>query len=81
MPKGSVEYIHVVCLHSVTQVDKPVELLGYAARYYELEASTRIQALTIALEPMMLGVVGLGVGLILVAVFLPMYSYLGQLGA
>ncbi|MBI3924716.1 MAG: type II secretion system F family protein [Armatimonadetes bacterium] len=55
-------------------------MLKKAASFYEEEVNHMIDTLSAVLEPfLLLGVAGI-VGTVLLSVFLPMYSYLGQLG-
>jgi type II secretory pathway component PulF len=57
------------------------EMLENAASYCVMELESRIDALSAALEPIMLVSVAFVVGGVMLAIFLPLYSYLGQLGA
>ncbi|MFN8611994.1 MAG: type II secretion system F family protein [Vulcanimicrobiota bacterium] len=50
------------------------------ARYYDEEVSYKLDTLSSLLEPALLLLVSLIVGTVLIAVFLPLYSRLGQLG-
>lgn len=56
------------------------QMMKSAAYYYELEISARLDALSAALEPLLLAGVGLMVGAIVISLFLPMYAYLGKMG-
>ncbi|MBS2038954.1 type II secretion system F family protein [bacterium] len=55
------------------------EMFGRTATYYELEMNFKVEALGAALEPLMLGVVALVVATVILSIFLPLYSSLGQL--
>lgn len=57
------------------------EMMGYAGYYYNLGLTSCIDTLGAALEPLLMGGIAIMVGTIVMAVFLPMYSYIGQLGA
>lgn len=57
------------------------EMLENAASYCSMELEGRIDALSAALEPIMLVSVAFVVGGVMLAIFLPLYSYLGQLGS
>ena len=55
-------------------------LLRRASRFFSEEVERRLEALTTALEPIFLLVASLGVGLLLLGIFLPLYGFLGELG-
>ena len=57
------------------------EMMGYAGYYYDLGLSSCINSLSAALEPLLMGGIAVVVGTIVMAVFLPMYSYIGQMGS
>jgi type IV pilus assembly protein PilC len=52
---------------------------GHAATFYEDETRYLIEGVSAAIEPIMLLGVGSLVGVLLLSVFLPMYSYIGNL--
>lgn len=55
-------------------------MLERAGQYYQVELDARIQAFGAALEPILMVLVASLVAGIMLAIFLPLYSYLGQLG-
>lgn len=50
------------------------EVLGKLAGYFEGEAETKIRGLTAALEPIIMILLGVGVGFLIVAVIMPIYN-------
>ena len=50
------------------------KMVSKVADFYEDEVSTAVKALTSVIEPVMIVVVGTIVGVILVAMYLPMFS-------
>lgn len=54
-------------------------VLDLAAQNFDLEVDGSVSKLTVVIEPLMLGALGLFVGYILLAVFLPVYSLLDGL--
>lgn len=56
------------------------EMYGRCAAYYDMEMNYKVEALGAALEPLMLFLVSMVVGTIVLSVFLPMYSYIDQIG-
>jgi type IV pilus assembly protein PilC len=63
------------------QASRLPDMYGRAAAYYDLEMNYQVDALSAALEPLLLAGVASVVGTIVVSIFLPMYGYLGKLGA
>jgi len=63
------------------QASRMPEMFGRAAAYYDLEMNYQVDALSAALEPLLLAGVASVVGTIVISIFLPMYGYLGKLGA
>lgn len=55
------------------------EMLSFSSEMYARELEDRIDSLTAALEPILLFVVSVVVGIVLLSVFLPMNSYMAQL--
>lgn len=53
-------------------------LLDKLADFYDLEVEHVLESLTAMLEPVMIGFMGLVVGYVLLAVFLPVYDLVGQ---
>lgn len=56
-------------------------MLGSCADMFQQELDSRIELLGAALEPLLLTGVAAMVGFVLLAIFLPMYSFVDQLGA
>ncbi|MCX7779078.1 MAG: type II secretion system F family protein [Patescibacteria group bacterium] len=52
----------------------------YLADFYETEVDRTIKNLTSVLEPILLIIIGLGVGLLAVSIILPIYQFIGQIG-
>ena len=55
------------------------EMLSNVSDFYDEEIETLIQRLLSLVEPMMLVFMGLSVALLLLAMYLPLFSVLGQL--
>ncbi len=55
------------------------EMLTRASRFHELEVEARIEAISAALEPILLSGVALVVGTVLVAIFIPLYGIVATL--
>lgn len=51
------------------------------ASFYDQEVNFKIEAFSAALEPLLLGMVASVVGFVVLSIFIPMYSYIGKLGA
>lgn len=56
------------------------EMLDKTADYYELEVQTATEALTSALEPLMVVVMGLVIGTMVICLYLPMFSIYQHIG-
>lgn len=54
------------------------EILGKISEYFEKESEYAIKNLTAAIEPMIMIVLGLGVGFIVIAIIMPIYSLTSQ---
>lgn len=54
------------------------EVLKKVSTYFEMEAEQAVKALTTAIEPLMLIVLGLGVGFLVYSVIMPIYSLTDQ---
>lgn len=54
------------------------EVLTKLSRYFELEAEQKIKGLTTAIEPLIMIVLGFGVGFLVIAVILPIYNLTSQ---
>ncbi len=55
------------------------EVLLKVSRYYETESEQAVKALTTAIEPILMIVLGVGVGLLMVAIIMPIYQLTSQL--
>ena len=56
------------------------DMYGRTAVFYDMEMSYKVEALGASLEPIMLFGVSTMVGTIVLSIFLPLYSYIGNLG-
>jgi len=54
------------------------EVLGKISTYFEQEAATLVKGLTTAIEPLIMIVLGIGVGFLIVAVIMPIYNLTSQ---
>jgi len=54
------------------------EVLEKLATFYEGECETKIKALTTAIEPLIMVVMGVGVGFLVIAVIMPIYNLTSQ---
>lgn len=54
------------------------EVLFKLAHYYESESETKIKALTTAIEPLIMILMGVGVGFLVIAVIMPIYNLTSQ---
>jgi len=54
------------------------EILAKLATFYEGESETKIKALTTAIEPLIMIVMGIGVGFLVIAVIMPIYNLTSQ---
>ncbi len=54
------------------------EVLAKLAAYYESESETKVKALTTAIEPLIMIVMGIGVGFLVIAVIMPIYNLTSQ---
>lgn len=54
------------------------EVLGKISTYFEQEADVAVRGLTTALEPLIMIVLGVGVGFLIVAVIMPIYNLTSQ---
>lgn len=54
------------------------EILAKLARYYESESEVKIKALTTAIEPLIMIIMGVGVGFLVIAVIMPIYNLTSQ---
>jgi type IV pilus assembly protein PilC len=60
------------------ETGKMEEVLGKLAHIFEVEADQRVKALTSAIEPLVMVLLGLGVGFLVIAVILPIYNLTSQ---
>lgn len=54
------------------------EVLGRVAQHFEYESEEALKVLTAAIEPLMMVVLGVGVGFLVIAVILPIYNLTAQ---
>jgi len=54
------------------------EVLTRLAVYYESESATKVKSLTTAIEPLIMIMMGIGVGFLVAAVILPIYHLTSQ---
>lgn len=54
------------------------EVLGKISTYFEQEAATLVKGLTTAIEPLIMIVLGIGVGFLIIAVIMPIYNLTSQ---
>lgn len=60
------------------QTGKMDEVLTRLAMFYESESATKVKALTTAIEPLIMILMGIGVGFLVAAVILPIYHLTSQ---
>ncbi len=75
-PVGVIEMIEVG-----EETGKTADILKKLADFYEQEAINAIEKLTLIIEPLMIIVLGLGVGFFAFSIIQPMYSSLKNIGA
>ena len=56
------------------------EMFARAGGYYDMEMNYTVDALSAAMEPLLLGSVASMVGTVSLSIFLPLYSFIGQMG-
>lgn len=61
------------------EVSQLPELLGRAGTYYEEECNYLVECLSSAVEPLLLGVVASVIATVVLSIFIPMYSFIGNL--
>lgn len=54
------------------------DVLAKLARFYEGESEVKIKALTTAIEPLIMVIMGIGVGFLVIAVIMPIYNLTSQ---
>jgi len=57
------------------------EMFAKAADFYESEIDTEIAAVTSIIEPVIILILGVVIAFILIAMYLPLFDLIGQLGA
>jgi type II secretory pathway component PulF len=62
------------------QASRLPEMFGRAGSYYDLEMNYKVDALSAAMEPLMLAIVAGVVGTVILSIFLPLYGFLGKIG-
>lgn len=60
------------------ETGKMDEVLNKVSRIFELESDEKVKALTGAIEPLVMIVLGLGVGFLVIAIILPIYNLTSQ---
>lgn len=60
------------------ETGKVDEVLNKLARYFEVESEQKVKTLTTAIEPLIMIVLGIGVGFMVIAVILPIYNLTSQ---
>lgn len=60
------------------ETGKMDEVLGKLATYYESESENKVKALTTAIEPIIMVIMGVGVGFLVIAVIMPIYNLTSQ---
>lgn len=63
------------------EVSQLPELLGRASYYFEEECNFLVDSLSAAVEPILLAFVATVIATIVLSIFLPLYSYIGNLGS
>jgi type IV pilus assembly protein PilC len=56
------------------------EILGKLASFYEKEVDDRVSVLTTLLEPLIMIILGLGVGALVAGILLPIYNLASTVG-
>ncbi|MBT9582469.1 type II secretion system F family protein [bacterium] len=62
------------------QASRLPEMFGRAGGYYDIEMNYTIDALSAAMEPLLLASVASMVAVVILSIFLPLYSFLGSIG-
>lgn len=60
------------------ETGKMDEVLGKVSHFYETESDEKLKALTTAIEPLIMIVLGVGVGFLIIAIILPIYNLTSQ---
>jgi type IV pilus assembly protein PilC len=56
------------------ETGKMDDILGKISHIFEVESDEKVKGLTAAIEPIVMVILGLGVGFLVIAVILPIYS-------
>jgi type IV pilus assembly protein PilC len=62
------------------ETGKVGDVLFKVSRYFETESAALVKGLTTAIEPIIIVILGVGVGFLMVAVIFPIYSLISQIG-
>lgn len=62
------------------QSSRLADMFGRSGEYFDVEMNFQVDALSAAMEPLMLATVASVVATVILSIFLPLYSYLGKLG-
>ena len=54
------------------------EVLAKLARFFEVEAEQKVKNLTTAIEPLIMIVLGVGVGFLVISIIMPIYNLTSQ---
>ncbi len=54
------------------------DILGKVSRYFEVQAEEKVKGLTSAIEPLIMIVLGIGVGFLVIAIIMPLYNLTSQ---
>jgi len=60
------------------ETGKMEEVLGKVSHVFEVESDQKVKALTSAIEPLVMIILGLGVGFLVIAIILPIYNLTSQ---
>ncbi len=60
------------------ETGKMEEVLQKVSHVFEVEADQKVKALTAAIEPLVMVILGLGVGFLVIAIILPIYNLTSQ---
>ena len=56
------------------ETGKMEEVLGKISHIFEIESDEKVKSLTSAIEPLVMVILGLGVGFLVIAIILPIYN-------
>jgi type IV pilus assembly protein PilC len=60
------------------ETGKMEEVLGKVSHVFEVESDQKVKGLTSAVEPLVMIILGLGVGFLVIAIILPIYNLTSQ---